>query len=79
MPTPFHRPSLPASDDPLLRRLAWLCPGVTLIAFAALTLLLGFSLWTAVALALLLACPLAAGFAIVADRRVAAEFKRKPR
>jgi hypothetical protein len=52
---------------------------VTLIAFAALTLLLGFSLWTAVALALLLACPLAAGFAIVADRRVAAEFKRKPR
>jgi hypothetical protein len=79
MPALFRRSSLPARDDPLLRRLAWLCPAVTVLAFAALLLLFGLSLWTAAALALLVACPVAAGWAIVAERRVAAETRRRHR
>lgn len=53
---------------PLLRRLLWLCPALTVLAFAALLLIFGLSLWTAAVVALLVACPVAAGWAIVVER-----------
>jgi hypothetical protein len=68
MPALFRHLLRPAQDDPLLRRLLWLCPAVTVVAFAALLLIFGLSLWTAAALALLVACPVAAGWAIVVER-----------
>jgi hypothetical protein len=79
MSTLFFRLLRPSREGPLLRRLLWLCPAVTVIAFAALLLIFGLSLWTAAAVALLLACPVAAGSAIVVERRVATESKRSRR
>lgn len=56
----FASPTLRAGESPArkLRHLLWLCPLVGLVAGAAILWLYGFTLWAAIALILLAACPL---------------------
>ena len=52
----------------LIDRLLWLCPAVSLIFAVALLWLVGLTLWTAVVVAVLIGCPVAVVFALLAER-----------
>ena len=52
----------------LIDRLLWLCPALSLILAAALLWLVGLTLWTAVVAAVLIGCPVAVVFALLAER-----------
>ena len=49
-------------------RLLWLCPLLSLIFAVALLWLAGLTLWTAVVAGVLVGCPVAVVFALVAER-----------
>ena len=57
-----------ASRRRFVDRLVWLCPALSLIFAAALLWLVGLTLWTAVVAAVLIACPVAVVFALLAER-----------
>ncbi len=50
-------------------RLLWLCPVVGLLAGAVVLWFFGLTLWTAIMVALLFACPLAIAGALLIGRR----------
>jgi predicted cobalt transporter CbtA len=50
-------------------RLLWFCPAVGLIAGAVVLWLFGISLWTAVALVLLIVCPLIVAWVLAIGSR----------
>lgn len=49
-------------------RLLWLCPLAAVVVAAAILWLFGLTLWTALAAALLIGCPLAVAWALVTER-----------
>jgi len=52
----------------LVRRWLWLCPVVSVVMAAVLPSVLGVNLWTAVLVAILLACPISVALALIAER-----------
>ena len=52
----------------LLARGFWLCPVLSLILGVALLIVLGVHWWTALVAAVLLGCPIAVLWALIADR-----------
>lgn len=59
-------------------RLLWICPIVGLIAAAVMLWLFGLTVWVAVALVLLSACPLVVVWVLGATRRQGPSARRKP-
>jgi Flp pilus assembly protein TadB len=57
-----------ASSVRLIDRLLWVCPILALVAAALLLWLFGLTLWTAVAVVLLVACPLCVVWVLTAQR-----------
>jgi hypothetical protein len=53
----------------LVQRLLWICPIASVAATAALFWVFGLGVWTAIAAGVLLACPIAVAWALVAARR----------
>ena len=51
-----------------LARGLWLCPVLSLVLATAVLLLFGASVWTALVVGVLLGCPIAVAWALVADR-----------
>ena len=49
-------------------RLLWVCPIAFLVTAAALLWFFDFTLWTALGVALLLACPVSIAWALLAER-----------
>jgi hypothetical protein len=81
MPTRGH--STPTSPCPeksvaLHDRLLWLCPIVGVLAGAIILLLFGFTLWTALALVFLIACPAMIVWVVVIARRQPPTTRRMP-
>jgi hypothetical protein len=70
-PSPPHDAREPALVTPpsLFERLLWICPIVSVAAIAVFLWVFGLGLWTAVAAGLLLGCPIALAWALVAARR----------
>ena len=58
-------------------RVLWLCVPIGIATLAAILLLLGLSVWSALAIALLIACPLALVWMLVAERRLPGSQRRK--
>ena len=56
----------------------WLCPTLSLLLAVAILVLLGVSWWTAVVAAVLLGCPVAVAWTLVADRLGRREIDRGP-
>lgn len=57
-----------ASKRRMTDRLLWLCPGLSLIFAAGLLWLVGLTPWAAVLAAVLIGCPVAVVFALLAER-----------
>lgn len=73
------KPPNSAGNVPSLSdRLLWLCPIIGLIAGAAILWLFGFTLWTALAFAFLIACPLVVAWALVIDRQQNSIWRKRP-
>jgi membrane protein implicated in regulation of membrane protease activity len=49
-------------------RLLWLCPFAAIAVAAAILWLFGLTVWTAIAAALLIGCPLAIAWALLTER-----------
>ena len=49
-------------------RVLWLCVPIGIVALAAILLLFGLSVWSALAIAFLIACPLMVVWVLVAER-----------
>ena len=58
-------------------RVLWLCVPIGIVAFAAILLLFGLSVWSALAVAFLIACPLAVVWVLVAERGLPGSQGRK--
>ena len=52
----------------LADRLLWLCVPIGIVAVVVILLLFGLSLWSALAIALLIVCPLVVVWVLVAER-----------
>jgi predicted cobalt transporter CbtA len=52
----------------LVDRLLWLCVPIGIVALLIILLLFGLSLWSALAIAFLIVCPLVIVWALVAER-----------
>ena len=63
----------------VLARAFWLCPVLSLVLAAAVLVLFGVTLWTAVLTAVVLACPIAAAWTLVAGRLNRGDIKRHVR
>lgn len=61
----------------LTDRILWLCPAIGLIAGAVVLWLFGLSLWTAVGIMFLVACPLVVVWVLAIARRQNTEAKTK--
>jgi hypothetical protein len=53
---------------PVLARFFWLCPVVSVVLAAGVFILVGVKVWTAVIAAVLLGCPIAVAWTLVAGR-----------
>lgn len=62
----------------LADRLLWICPVVGLLAGAAVLWIFGMTMWTAAAVVLLIACPLAGVWILAFDRQQNPIARRKP-
>jgi hypothetical protein len=51
-----------------LERILWLCPLLSLLGAAALLWLFGFTFATSIVAAILVACPIAVAWALIAER-----------
>jgi uncharacterized membrane protein len=64
--------SLPASSEAkaprLADRLLWLCIPIGIVALLVILLLFGLSVWSALAIAFLIACPLVVAWVLIAQR-----------
>ena len=66
---PFDANGRDSARPPTLKdQLLWICPIAALVAAAALLWLFGLRLWTALGVALLVACPLSIAWALLAER-----------
>ena len=61
----------------LTDRILWLCPAIGLIGGAVILWLFGVSLWTAVGIMFLIACPLVVVWVLATARRQNSEAKTK--
>ena len=61
----------------LTDRIRWLCPAIGLIAIAVILWLFGLSLWPAVGIMFLVACPLVVVWVLAIARRQNTEAKTK--
>lgn len=63
---------MPASSEATAARpadrLLWLCVPIGIVAVVVIPLLFGLSLWSALAIALLIVCPLVVVWVLVAER-----------
>ena len=57
-----------ASSGRRASRLLWLCPALSLIFAALLLWVSGLTLWTAIVAGVLIGCPVAVAFALLAER-----------
>lgn len=57
----------------LIERLLWICPIVSIAAIAVFLWVFGLTLWTAVAAGVLLGCPIAVAWVLIAERRDSAQ------
>jgi hypothetical protein len=74
---------MPASPAAKARRLAdrllWLCVPIGIVAVVVILLLFGLSLWSALAIAFLIACPLVVVWVLVAQRGLPGSRRRNRR
>jgi hypothetical protein len=69
---------MPASlEARLADRLLWLCVPIGLVAVVVILLLFGLSLWPALAIAFLIACPMVVVWVLVAGRGLPGPWGRK--
>ena len=58
-------------------RVLWLCVPIGIVALAAILLLFGLSVWSALAIAFLIACPLVVAWVLIAERGLPGSQRRK--
>jgi hypothetical protein len=72
---------MPASSEAraprLADRLLWLCVPIGIVAVVVILLLFRLSLWSAVGIALLIACPMIVAWALFAERGLPRLWRRK--
>jgi len=72
---------MPASSEATAPRLAdrllWLCVPIGILALVVILLLFGLSLWSALAIALLIVCPLVVVWVLVGERGLPGSQRRK--
>lgn len=61
-----------------LKHLLWFCPLVGLVAGAVILWLYGFSLWAAIAIIFLVACPLIIVWVLMIERSQRPSSRRRP-
>jgi hypothetical protein len=66
-----------AKEWRLIDRLVWLCIPIGFVAFLIILLLFGVSWWSALGIAFLIVCPVAAFSMLVAERRLPGSNRRK--
>lgn len=67
----FHWQAAPVAPEStrVVHRLIWLCPAIGIVAGGVVLWLLGFSLWTAIVIVLLLACPAVIAWVLLIERQ----------
>ena len=64
-----YRQSNADNRQALATRLLWICGAVGVLATATILLLFGISIWTAIGIVLLLACPAVVAWVLVVERK----------
>lgn len=62
----------------LADRLLWICPALGLLAGAAVLWIFGMTMWAALAVVFLVACPLAGAWVLAIDRRQNPNARKTP-